>query len=206
MNNSTDFKDLPVEDLVSKVNEDVTSGISERKVFFAPIDDVADFPETIPISDPDFTLEKARALVGDITFKAGKGWRQLHILPDSGEIKDVFGGSKGNKKVKGTLELFISNNSPRNIGYADIYRNVPCIWLVRERNKRYRVLGDDDNPAWCETGEITSGKGAEDDSGIQLMLQATTGRTAPFYSGEIHRLTPPDPPPPTTVSLKKKTA
>ncbi len=181
----SEFKDLPIENLRQYVNEDIASGVSETQVFASSVYDIETFPERLKIGEAGFALDKAVVLSDDIVFKTDRGFFQMTVQTETGEVKNGLGGNKGNKKAKNMFEFFMANNNAGNLGFLDIYRNVPMVMIVLENTGRYRVIGSVKSPAYMETGDATSGKGPDDDNGIQYIISDSSGRVAPIYEGNI---------------------
>ncbi|WP_271730002.1 hypothetical protein [Aquimarina algiphila] len=181
----SEFKDLPIENLPQYVNEDIASGVSETQVFACSVYDIDTFPETLKIGEAGFTLDKAVVLSDDIVFKTDRGFFQMTVQTETGEVKNELGGNKGNKKAKNMFDFYVANNNAGNLGFVDIYRNVPMVMVVLENTGRHRVIGSVKSPAYMDTVAATSGKGPDDDNGIQITVSDSTGRIAPIYEGNI---------------------
>ncbi len=179
------FQDLPIENLPQYVNEDIASGVSETQVFAATVYDIETFPRPLKVGEAGFTLSKAVVITDDIVFKADRGFFQLTVQTETGEVKNGLGGNKGNKKAKNMFEFYVANNNAGNLGFLDTYRNVPMIMVILENTGRYRIIGSVKSPAYMETGDATSGKGPDDDNGIQYIISDSSGRVAPIYEGNI---------------------
>ena len=181
----SEFKDLPIENLRQYVNEDIASGVSETQVYAASVYDIEKFPKPLRIGEDGFSLEKAVEITDDIIFKADKGFFQLTVQTETGEVKNELGGNKGNKKAKNMFDFYVANNNKGNLGFVEIYKNVPMVLLVMEYTGRIRVIGTVESPAYMDTVAATSGKGPDDDNGIQITISDSTGRIAPVYNGNI---------------------
>lgn len=179
------FDDLPLFNLPQYVNEDITSGVSETNIYIANIYDIEKDAEPKRLGDADVKLEDTISITDDIIFKEGKGFRKITIQTETGEVKDVMEGNKGNKKYKNVFEYFLTNNNEGNLAYSNIFRNAPVIVLVMEKSKRIRKVGSMISPAYIEDGSTTSGKGSVDDNGVQVTVSAATGQVAPIYKGNI---------------------
>lgn len=180
-----EFDELNLEELGGYINQDITSGVSETNIWYIPSDHILEDVFQIKIDDPSFSLETASVLVGDITLRDGRKWGKLRIQTETGELKDEFGGNKGNKKAKTMFDCFLTDTRPENISFVDIYKNVPMVFLIMDKQGRIRKMGSTMSPAYFDASASTSGKGPDDDAGFQITISASTGRIAPFYEGEI---------------------
>lgn len=179
------FDNIRTENLDYCVNEELDSGVSESELFFAPAQHIDVMPSLLPLGDPTKTLEELMTISSDITFPEGKGFNKINILPDTGEIKDEPVGDKGNKKIKSSFDFFLPNNSPRNLGFIRQYKNVGMVFIIGEKSGRKRILGSKLAPAYLSDGPATSGKGPEDNVGIQITIDQTSSAPAPVYTGNV---------------------
>lgn len=179
------FDDVPLEDLEQCVNEENVAGVRERGIYVALADHIDAFPESPGTVAANVTLESKAKITTDITFLENKGWIELQVQADTGEVKDELVGNKGNKKVKSMFDFFLANTSAKNIGFINQYKNLPLVFGIPEKSGRVRLLGSKKLPAYFESTAGTSGKGPEDDNGWQVSVEVTTGGAAPIYEGNF---------------------
>lgn len=182
---ATCFDDIPLEDLTQCVNDELAAGTSETEVYVAVSEHVDTFPSLPALGTASASLESLAKITADITFIAGKGFFKLHAQTETGEVKDDLVGNKGNKKVKSMYEFFLTNTSPKNIGFIRQYKNVPLIFVVKEKTGRFRLIGSKTIPVYFDEASGTTGKGPEDDNGWQISVSATSSSPSPIYEGNI---------------------
>jgi len=183
------YDNIPIENLGACTNVELASGVSETDIYYAPVDFIDQDAEPTALGTTGATFEQLGKISTDITFLSGKGFKKLRIMPETGEVKDELTGNKGNKKVKQSFEFMIANTDATLIGFVRQYKNVPMVVLVRERTGRIRKIGSKANPAFFDAVSITTGKTAEDDSGMTLTVTAVSGSPAPEYAGAITEMT-----------------
>ncbi len=173
------FENAPHEALDFCPNQEVPGGLSTR-MFYAP----AEFIESMNLPKPEGTFAERIAIAADgITFKADKGWKGIDVMVDENELKSTMVGNRGNKKAKTELEMYIPSFRDKSIGFADTFKNVPCVYAVMDANGVIWIIGTKLNPAFMESADGTTGKKYEDNSGIAVKISANTKLFK--FAGEI---------------------
>ena len=115
---------------------------------------------------------------------APKAFVDKCVLPaNTGELKITLVGNAGNKKAKTELEFKIARFSDVTLDFINRYKNVPMIFVVPDAQGTLWVIGTKINPAYMDTAEATTGKKAEDDSGITIKI--ITNSKPYKYAGTI---------------------
>lgn len=181
------FDNTPLEH-IDACNAELVSGIAEAEVY-AAIASHIDADQVPPAIDTaNATLSDLATISADITMVSGKGFFKLAVQSETGEIKDELVGNKGNKKVKSTFDFFVANTDAQNIGFIRRFKNIPMVFLVKEKSGRVRKLGSKSVPIFMEAANMTTGKGAEDDTGMQITLSVVSSMPAPVYTGAIAQI------------------
>jgi len=181
------FDNTPLEH-IDACNAELVAGIAEAEVY-AIIAEHIDTDQVPPAIDTaNATLEQLGTISGDITVVTGKGFFKLAVQSETGEVKDELVGNKGNKKVKSSFDFFVANTSAQNIGFLRRFKNTPMVFLVKEKSGRVRKLGSKSVPIFMDTGSMTTGKGPEDDTGMQVTLSVVSSMPAPVYGGAIAQI------------------
>ena len=92
-------------------------------------------------------------------------------------------GNAGNKKAKTDLESKIPRFSDKVLDFIGRYKNVPMTFIVPDAVGTLWVVGTKINPAFMDSADATTGKKAEDDSGVTLKI--TTNSKLYKYAGSI---------------------
>lgn len=166
------FENVATEDLDSCINSELQAGVSEIGVFYAKHREIATFPMPLGMEDPLFTFADSVKVAAPITFDAGKGFGKIVVQSDSGEVKVDLVGNKGNKKTKVSFSFYVPGNSPKLLGYIRAMKNEPMLFCVAERDGQKRLIGDKFNPAYMSEVAGSTGKGGEDDKGVQFTVEA----------------------------------
>lgn len=166
------FDNLVLENLDACINNEVQAGVSEVGVHYAVHAQILNFPMPKNVGDVGYTYETAVAVTTPITFLAGKGFGQITVQSDSGEVMVELVGNKGNKKTKSAFAFYVPGNSKKLLGFLRALKNVPMLYLVTERDGQKRLIGDKFNPAYMSEAKGTTGKGGEDDKGIQFTIES----------------------------------
>ena len=70
------------------------------------------------------------------------------------------------------VRIHIPGNSKKLLGFIRTFKNVPMVFCVTERDGQKRLIGDKFNPAYMSEVEGTTGKGGEDNKGVQFTIEA----------------------------------
>ena len=109
-----------------------------------------------------------------LALKTGKTWKGIDLQLDEAELKQTLVGNTGNKKVKTEFEAKISGLRDEVLGWLAYYKNTPMVVVVADNAGNLWVIGTKTNGAFVESGDATSGKKVEDDSGLTLKLTANS--------------------------------
>lgn len=166
------FDNIENESLEACINVELQAGVSEVGVRYAFYNQISDFPMPLNPGDVGYNYETGVTVADDIVFDAGKGFAKIMVQADSGEVKTSLVGNKGNKKHKQSFAFYVPGNSKKLLGFLRTCKNIPMAFLVDERDGQRRCIGDKFNPAFLSEVEGTTGKGGEDDKGVQFTIEA----------------------------------
>lgn len=162
------FDGIAHESLDSCPNDEIAGGTSTR-LFYAPVE----FFTKVTLPAGTGTYAERITIVNDgIAFKDGKGWKGIDVMVDENELKSVLAGNRGNKKSKAEMDFFIPGFSAKNVGFMDLYKNCPMVFAVFDANGTIWILGTLLNPAYLESGDGTTGKKFDDNSGFTVKISA----------------------------------
>lgn len=166
------FDDVENESLGSCINGELQAGVSEIGVHYAIHEQALEIPMPLNYGEVGYDFESSVTVTEDITFPATKGFSKVVIQSDTGEVKLDLVGNKGNKKPKQTFGFYVPGNSKKLLGFIRTMKNIPMIWLVPERDGQKRQIGDKFNAAYLSEVAGTTGKGGEDDKGVQFTIES----------------------------------
>jgi len=182
------FEDMNPENIDDCANTEIPAGISEVGIRYAIHSQITTFPMPLNPGDPLFTYEKAVTVTEALVFAAGKGFANLKVQPDTGEVKLDLVGNKGNKKTKSSFDFFVPGNDKKKLGFVRTLKNTPLLISVPERDGQNRFIGDKYNPAYITEAAATTGKTGEDDKGIHFTIEAYG--VPIVYEGAFQMFTP----------------
>ncbi len=173
------FDGIPHENIEHCPNDELQAGLT-TKLYYVP----CHFIKTFAMPTPGADLEsRVKVGTGGIVLNTGKKWAEIDIQVEQNELKPTLIGNKGNKKFKTELDFTIPGMKGKGLGYMDAYKNVPCVYAIKDANGALFVIGNKDVGAYIDTAEGTSGKTVEDNSGITCKIAANTKTL--LYDGEI---------------------
>lgn len=149
-------------------------GISRRDILGYPAIDHSKAKE----------LAKIAVYEGNFALAADKFWHKLAIVPNDGEIKTENQGAYGSKTFKNTVTVNLPGTEEEVTGYISEVNNDEMLYLVPQRNGKYRLLGSEAFTPELKLSQ-SSGKSTTDANQTTLEISADDEYAAPFYPGEI---------------------
>lgn len=154
----------------------INMGGTAGKVYAIPASDVLSIPA--PAAGG---LTVATAIV----CKTGKKFAELYMTSDTGEVKDVEVGERDGGSFETMLEWWSPAISDQLLRLKSQFANGGFIFIVKDSNAVFRIIGSKDHPAYREPGEITTGKGPKDRRGASFKFKASSPTPALIYTGVI---------------------
>ena len=99
------------------------------------------------------------------------------------ETDSGLDGSIGRKDSKTDFELQLLGVRAKLIGFSIRMRNIPLVFIVKDRNERFFIIGTLVSPAYISSFDLQSGKKYEDDAVGTLKL--STAASIYEYQNEI---------------------
>ena len=130
------------------------------------------------------SLAEVPVYKGDFVLAADKQWHRLALIPNQGQLQVESQGTYGSKTFKVTATMNMPGTEEEASGYIAEANNDEMVYLVPQRNGKYRVVGSE-----AFTPELTlaqdSGQAATDTNQTTITAEATDEYPAPFYVGTI---------------------
>lgn len=183
---------IPLENLDYCPTLEVSAGVSETGVYAASIYDFEEIKK-VPSLDAAASLTAAGTIADSHVFKAGRGFHKVYINPDSGMIDSAHAGEKGNLTIGNSLTGSLPGTGARVVGWSRKYKNMPMIYIVKEKDGSVRQLGTEDSPAYMSELAATSGQKAGDAKQTTVKISDTLPYMAPHYAGTMQIFPAPDP-------------
>lgn len=130
------------------------------------------------------SLDKVASYTGNFALVADKLWHKVDIVPNDGEVKVESQGSYGSKTFKETVTVNIPGTEEKATGYIAEANNEEMLYLVPQRNGKYRLIGSEAFTPELKLGQDT-GKVATDANQTSIEMTCDDEYPAPFYPGEI---------------------
>lgn len=177
-----EFEDRHWHEAVDDCNEDYDGGLQECEIYYCPVFHVNSFE----IPRLEGTFASAGTISTNITCKNRRSFEKINALVDQNELTgDVTGTSS-----KSNLNLYVLGLKGSRIGFARKVSRYPGIYIVKDANDRMWLIGNVLSPAFASFS-ITTGKVAEDNSGMQVKLTSNivffeyTGTIPPYRESDF---------------------
>lgn len=121
---------------------------------------------------------------GNFTLAANAKWARIDLVSEKGNITYEVQGEKPSRTFLNKITLTHPEGSAAALGFARQAMADDLVYLVPQRNGKYRVLG-------CEAFETDTkpsgdtGEGLTGESSAALEIEATDVCPAPYYVGTI---------------------
>ena len=89
------------------------------------------------------SLDKVSSYAGNFALVADKFWHKVDIVPNDGQVKVESQGSYGSKTFKVTTTVNIPGTEEKASGYIAEANNEEMLYLVPQRNGKYRLIGSE---------------------------------------------------------------
>lgn len=165
-------------------NDEIASGVNETEIYGAKVSDFLEIKSVPALADAT-THKEAATIAGTHTFKPGKGFHKLNVIPDTGNVESPLVGSKGSKSVNNRFAGTLPSTSARNKGYGRRHKNAPMVYLVKVRTGEMVQIGGVNGGAYFEEYSPNTGTAPEDVNGIPFVISAIDVVAAPVYTGTI---------------------
>lgn len=137
------------------------------------------------VSDTPKSLTEAVQATGDFTLAADKYFYKVGIVKDNGKIEVENQGTDGAKTFSNKATFAIPGTEEDASGFIDQMNNDEMIFLVPQRNGKFRIIGSEDFTPELSLKQDT-GAAATDANTTTIEATATDLHPAPFYTGKIH--------------------
>lgn len=141
---------------------------------------------TWPTSQADSAadLSAVATLKGDFVLAADKKWARIDLIPNQQQITCEQAGQWGSRVFNNTATLLIPGTEEEATGLATLLNNDNCLFLVPQRNGKFRLFGNEKFDCDVKPG-LDSGKSSDDTNATTLTVSVEDEIAAPFYTGKI---------------------
>lgn len=130
------------------------------------------------------TMGELATLTGSFTLAAEAKWMKVGVLVDESPVSSKSQGSKPSKTFLNEATFMHPGVEEEAVGFATQANNDDMLFLFQQKNKKFRLLGND---MWQTEVEVeqTLGGAVTDKMGTKLVVKVSDISPAPFYTGEI---------------------
>lgn len=157
-------------------------GIRQR-VYFIPKSEIVEWPKLPSIKEAKAMAELA-TYQGNFILAADKKWRSLDALDAKSNVTAESQGEKPSRTSLNKSTLKHAGTDEEATGFARQANIDNIVYLVQQRNKKFRVIGSDEFDADTKASQAL-GEGYTGEAGTTLEVEATDVCPAPFYPGKI---------------------
>lgn len=137
------------------------------------------------VPDEPTSLAAAVQATGDYILAADKYFYKVGIVKDNGKIEVENQGTDGAKTFLNKATFAIPGTEEDASGFIDRMNNDEMVFLVPQRNGKFRIIGSEDFTPELSLKQDT-GATATDSNTTTVEASATDLHPAPFYTGKIH--------------------
>lgn len=158
------FEGITTEDIGHCALLELSSGLRTR-LYYAP----ASFFLKIDLPKGESYVDAITIEKEGIEFKGG-GWSYIDILVDENEVKYLLSGSLQRKKSKTDFDFYVLGFRSEVIGFLEKNMNTPLVFAIGDSNSNNWVIGNLRNRAFISSGEGSTGRKYEDNSGMMAKI------------------------------------
>jgi hypothetical protein len=128
-----------------------------------------------------------KRLAGNFSFIPSGYMREVDVLVDSAQLKNMLEGEPGGQGYKTEVTFFVLGTQAEQLEFADCMAAFSgcLIGMLETRAGDKHVIGNIDIPCFITAAEMDSGAKNGDKSGTAYTLTASTGYTSFIYNGTL---------------------
>lgn len=154
-----------------------------RRAFYTRKDNILAWPALPALAD-GASMDKIAVYDGDFTLAADKTWKSMDLLTAKSDVSCEAQGEKPSVTVVNKATLLHSGTDEEATGFCRLALNDDLIFLVQQRNGKFRVVGNEMFETSVKPSQ-TTGQGDTGEAGTSLDVSVTDVCPAPFYTGKI---------------------
>lgn len=130
------------------------------------------------------SLAEAATLKGNFTLASDKTWNKIELIPNQQQLQCEQAGQWGSYIFKNTGTFVVPGTEEEVTGLASQLNNDNCVFLVPQRNGKFRLLGNEAYDCIVKPS-LDTGKSSDDTNATTLTVEVEDELAAPFYPGDI---------------------
>ena len=135
-------------------------------------------------SDESVTLAQLATYKGDFTLKTDKKWQRIDLTTGKGNVEWETQGERPSCTFLNKLTASHPGTAEEAAGFCSIAQNADLVFLVQQRDGRFRVLGSEMFETVVKP-KGSLGEGTSTNASTDIEIEATDICPAPFYTGKI---------------------
>ncbi len=174
-----------LEDILWVDGKNNTPGLVQS-IAFASLAVIQTIPQ-VTTADPTAagTFASLVTVPSDIIMKSGKKMFELYLTDETGTVMDEVQGELDGKSFKNTLEFVHPGESEEIRGFAAWAKNSNLIFVVRTKEGKRLLFGNDLSPAKLITAPGTLGKAPADRKQRTFTFKFDASYPTPTFTGKV---------------------
>lgn len=153
-------------------------------VYYIPKSDILTWPTLPSETEAEATLSSLATYKGDFTLRADKKWQRIDLTTNKGNVEWETQGERPSCTFLNKLTASHPGTADQAAGFCRIAQNADLIFLVQQRDGRFRVLGNEMFETIVKP-KGSLGEGTSTNASTDIEIEATDICPAPFYTGKI---------------------
>ena len=153
-------------------------------VYYIAKQDILAWPTLPEPTDTAATLTSLATYKGDFTLRADKKWKRIDLTTNKGNVEWETQGERPSCTFLNKLTASHPGTAAEAAGFCRIAQNADLIFLVQQRDGRFRVLGNEMFETVVKP-KGSLGEGTSTNASTDIEIEATDICPAPFYTGKI---------------------
>lgn len=145
---------------------------------------IVKFPKLPDPDDDDADMESIATYKDDFVLAADKKFLFMDLLSSASSVKSEPQGDGASRSYLNTATLFHPSTGPAVTGFSRLVINDDFIWLVQQRDGRWRVIGNEMIETETKPSQ-DSGQAVTDSAGTTFVATVSDVAPAPYYTGKI---------------------
>lgn len=163
--------------------ERVLPGI-RTAIYYINKNDILTWPTLPSPSDEDADLAALATYTGEFTLRADKKWQRIDLTTGKGNVEWETQGERPSCTFLNKLTASHPGTAEEAAGFCSIAQNADLVFLVQQRDGRFRVLGSEMFETVVKP-KGSLGEGTSTNASTDIEIEATDIVPAPFFPGKI---------------------
>lgn len=158
----------------------ILPGVRQR-IYYIHHSDIVTWPK-LPATGEN--MGALSTYTGSFTLAADKKWKHIDLTHNKGELESTTTGELPARLILNKFTIKHPKFDEAAAGLCRQITNDSCVFLIQQRDGKWRVLGSEAFRTDCKPGGRT-GEGMSGEFGLNIEIEAADVCPAPFYTGDI---------------------